>query len=182
MILVSCLRGFLRLNKIKCFLKFSEIFYSRRWNGELSTSTNFPMSPPLTFNKVSNHPPSFVKPMLSIISKADKLCQQKKTVPVSSKGDNVKHAYEHHADDIEVPVNYGGPTDERLWSPTVANTRHRKWQWAQRRWGFHATNMGWAHRQLPRDAELQLFRESRQIINDWIRNCHPHVWVKKSKM
>lgn len=122
MILVSCLRGFLRLNKIKCFLKFSEIFYSRRWNGELSTSTNFPMSPPLTFNKVSNHPPSFVKPMLSIISKADKLCQQKKTVPVSSKGDNVKHAYEHHADDIEVPVNWGGPTDERLWSPTVANT------------------------------------------------------------
>ncbi|EFX75541.1 hypothetical protein DAPPUDRAFT_323187 [Daphnia pulex] len=76
------------------------------------------MSPPLTFNKVSNHPPSFMKPMLSIISKADKLCQQKKTVPVSSKGDNVKHAYEHHADDIEVP--------EKTVSETVAdNTANR---------------------------------------------------------
>jgi hypothetical protein len=66
----------------------------------------------------------------------------------------------------------------------VANSRQHQTQevtMGPAAMGFHKTNMGWAHRRLPRDAGLQLYRESRQRINDWIRKCHPHVRVKKSK-
>lgn len=83
----------------------------------------------------------------------------------------------------------------RYWSPCklwrsnrrktlVANSRQHQTQevtMGPAAMGFHKTNMGWAHRRLPRYAGLQLYRESRQIINDWIRKCHPHVRVKKSK-